>query len=193
VSTTGQFIAAAMAKRTRHTIAAVFDALAYNARPQGGAPSWARGERVDVMEIGVPENAARFLENYRDDEQGQYHDVHGWVFTPASFAAIMLDLEVLGLVKWRLAQVIEQAAVEFLAIFERVLSAPMSTADAAEKRRSLLLRQLEEAREQADWMLGNAALPSPEIKNSEAGSLAQRTKALHARVASLRERTRIWA
>jgi hypothetical protein len=153
VSTTGQVLAAWRAGRTRHSAATVFDAMAYDARPADGAPSWSRGQRVDPHFVATLEHAAEFSLGYREEE-GDYVDVHGWAFTPASFALILLELEALGLSPWTVAEIVEAQAVEFIAFLERSVSPP--TGDIlALRRRYLSIRQLEEAREQADWMLGS--------------------------------------
>ena len=155
-STTGQVIAAARAKRKRHAYAAVFDAWVYDARPADGSPSWARDFRVRPQLTGSLESAFNILKTYYDDRSGEYLDIHGWVFTPASFGAIMLELEVLGVIDWRIVQLVEQEAVEFLVTFGRSVEPKLSSEAVEACRRRFLIRQLEELREQANWMLGEA-------------------------------------
>jgi SAM-dependent methyltransferase len=151
-STTGQIIAAWREGRTRHAWGAVFDALAYDARPVDDSPSWGRGASVDPRPKGDLRSIARGLEGYQDRSQSEYLDVHGWTFTPASFLLIMLELHALGLSRWSVARLTECQAVEFLAFLER--SEKLLPDDTlARERTRLMVRRWAELREQANWML----------------------------------------
>jgi SAM-dependent methyltransferase len=153
-STTGQVIAAWREKRTRHTWSAVFDNLAYAALPVDGSPGWMRAAvpplQLSNDLIKIWPTAAR----YEDRGDGEYLDTHGWTFTPATFALLMLELEALQLSRWRVARIVECPGVEFLAFLERAPARPPSDAELRLRRMQLLSQRWAEMREQADWMLG---------------------------------------
>jgi hypothetical protein len=152
VSTTGELIEAFKAKRQRHSYAAIFDALAYDTRPPDGAPSWAKGASFAPRFNGSLDGPVALLKDHGSSD-APYLDVHGWVFTPASFALMLFELQVLGYVTWRVAKILEQDAVEFIAVLERGGTSRLSSDAVAALRMQLLIKQLEEARDQADWFL----------------------------------------
>jgi SAM-dependent methyltransferase len=152
VSTTGQMIAASRSKRQRHSLAAVFDHKAYHATHHGNL-GWTRDVSFEPEFTWTLGTAWEVIANYDETGPGEYIDVHGWVFTPSSFESLILDLHGLGLIDWRVTELEEGEAVEFIAVLEK--SATRLPEEAMkERRRALLLRQLDEARQQADWMLG---------------------------------------
>jgi hypothetical protein len=154
VSSTGQVIAAFEMKRKRHAYAAVFDALAYDTRPPDGSPSWAKGTAFAPRFNGPLDGAVGFLKGYDENANAGYLDVHGWVFTPASFSLILLELQALNYADWRIAKIVEQGAVEFIAVLEHTGNLKMPPDAVAALRMQLLIRQLEEARDQANWLFG---------------------------------------
>jgi SAM-dependent methyltransferase len=152
VSTTGQMIAASRSKRQRHSLAAVFDHKAYHATYRGNL-GWTRDVSFEPEFTWTLKTAGEVIANYDETGPGEYIDVHGWVFTPSSFESLILDLHGLGVIDWRVAELVEGEAVEFIAVLEKSAT-PLSEEAMKERRRALLLRQLDEARQQADWMLG---------------------------------------
>jgi hypothetical protein len=156
VSSTGQVIAAFEAKRKLHSYAAVFDALAYDTRPPDGAPSWAKGTAFPPRFNGALDGPMGLLKGYDEAAGSSYLDVHGWVFTPASFALIMLELHALKYIDWHVAKIVEQEAVEFIAILEHIGELKMPSDALAALRMQLLIKQLEEARDHANWLFGRS-------------------------------------
>lgn len=154
VSSTGQVIAAFEAKRKRHSYAAVFDALAYDTRPEDGSPSWAKGAAFAPRFNGPLEGPMGLLKGYNENDNATYLDVHGWIFTPASFSLILLELQALNYVDWRVARIVEQGAVEFIAVLEHTGNLRMPSDALAALRMQLLIKQLEETRDQANWLFG---------------------------------------
>jgi SAM-dependent methyltransferase len=154
-STTGQVIAAWREGRTRHAWSAVFDFLAYSAMPSDGAPGWGRGAGPEVRLTNGFDQVRATLEGYRDGGAGEYVDAHGWTFTPASFRLLILELEALGLSRWRVARLVECPGVEFLAFLERPSGPPPHGDELRDQRMLLLRRRWAEMRELADWMLGD--------------------------------------
>jgi SAM-dependent methyltransferase len=162
VSTSGQMIAASRSKRRRHSLAAVFDHKAYHATPPNGHLGWGRGVRLEPRFSNTLETAWKVIANYDENEPGEYIDVHGWVFTPSSFECVLLELHGLGLIDWRVAELVERNEVEFLAILQKSATR-LSEEAMKERRRTLLVRQLEESRQHADWMLGSKSEPAQEV------------------------------
>jgi SAM-dependent methyltransferase len=161
VSTTGQVVAAWREKRQRHAWSAVFDAHAYDARPEDGRPSWPRGFAFAPRLVADLQEVAERLDGYRATGDGPYLDVHGWTFTPASFQLLVLELRALDLSAWQVEQVVEREEVEFLAFLARDPDPPPFGEVLARQRAALLLRRCEEMREQAEWLLGRGADASP--------------------------------
>jgi Methyltransferase domain len=152
VSTTGQMIAASRSKRQRHSLAAVFDHTAYHATYDGNL-GWGRDVGHEPQLTATLGAAWDAIADYDETRPGEYIDVHGWVFTPRSFECLILDLHGLGVIDWRVAELEEGEAVEFLAVLEKSATR-LSREAMKEQRRALLVRQLDEARQEADWMLG---------------------------------------
>lgn len=155
VSTTGQVIAAWREKRVKHAWSAVFDAYAYDARPDGQRPSWSRGFAFTPRFIAALTDVGRDIDGYCDRGEDGYLDVHGWTFTPASFELLLLELQALGLAHWRVESLVECESVEFLAFLSRSTGGVPSETLLAERRMALLRRRCEEMRDLADWMLGD--------------------------------------
>lgn len=111
VSTTGQVLEAFYRKRTRHAPAAAFDFVANFAR-MDGREVWTKFD-AGTLDCPHPIEGGRGLleDTLRDD--GPYHDVHGWVFTPASFRLILHDLKRLGLVSLDEYHMHEVGSLEF--------------------------------------------------------------------------------
>jgi len=158
VSTTGGVMQAHGEGRTRHSPAAVFDSLAHDARPVDGAPSWSRSDAFQPEFFYELVGALSSHQQARQPDH-DYIDIHGWVFTPASFKLIILELEALAMVNWSVCDMVERDQLEFLAFLERSRVRPTGILLKDERRR-LMIRQIEEAREQAEWLLGGQAAPS---------------------------------
>ena len=111
-STAGQLVQAYVEGRTRHSLGQVLDALMLHVVRDG---------QIVFPDIG-PDDRLAFahpaLEAYsmatRITAAGTYHDVHGWVYTPASFAAVWGHLAAIGLFPFRIRQIIPDGRHEFL-------------------------------------------------------------------------------
>src|SRR5262249_35420974 len=86
------------------------------------------------------------LSELEGDKNG-YIDAHCWVFTPASFEAIICDLQVLGLLRMRLKRVVGPNGHEFYAhlVNEAPEAEPSSPSEATRRRTELLHRVNDEA------------------------------------------------
>lgn len=157
VSSVGQFLEAHLRPRPKHRLGAVYDSTSLSCRrlDDEGKP-WLKGEAVPFSIIASPAEAHHLCAGY-DDVGGEYHDVHGWTFTPASFELLLLETWAMGLSPWRLKDTHEPGGVEFLVILERSMQ-PVPPREEVQRRREALHRKLlGELRDQADWLLGPKA------------------------------------
>lgn len=98
VSTTGQVVEAYFEKAKRHSLAKLFDEMAYNCRREGEI-GWPRGTVGKLAFFRPVADAKWILEEYRKDEA--FVDIHAWQFSPSSFRLIVSDLYKLGLIELR--------------------------------------------------------------------------------------------
>jgi hypothetical protein len=110
VSTLGALLDAQAEKRSRHRPGALFDSAAYSAR-LAGSHAWSD------YDSGTPDLVGNAAEGMALFQQGQagatYIDAHGWVFTPASFRLLLLDLLALGRTGLREASFLPSPGCEF--------------------------------------------------------------------------------
>ena len=98
VSTTGQVVEAFFDKAKRHSLAKLFDEMAYNCR-RDGEIGWPRGTIGKLAFFRPVADAKWILKEYRKDES--FVDIHAWQFCPSSFRLIIRDLNELGLIELR--------------------------------------------------------------------------------------------
>jgi hypothetical protein len=163
-STTGDLLDAHHRRLTRHSLKTAFNHMAYSALMDGEL-AW--GPRpislpvlMDPFQAAVETTAA-----FRNQADAPYEDYHAWQFTPVGFELAILELRALGLIDWHLETLEGPENFEFFAVLRRGEVAP-DPASLQDERRDLLIRQLQEAREQIDFLLGcpvsvNEAVPSP--------------------------------
>jgi hypothetical protein len=161
-TTTGQVLSAYRARRSRHTDAALFDGMAYDARSPDGAPGWRRMAGGDLHLSNSLDGVATMIADYAGTPDSPYADAHAWVFTPASFELMMLELCVIEAIDLRTDWIAEREGVEFLARLVRGRARFATGATREAKRVQLLRRMLFEIREQTDWLLNaESRLPMP--------------------------------
>jgi len=115
-STTGDVIQAYLEKRTRHAAARIFDFFASTAYLDRKEPTWSLYAHGAVELMGTPVNAhALTLKALAD--LNTYTDVHGWYFTPSSLRLIMHDLNEIGLISLKEANMVESGNFEFYAVY----------------------------------------------------------------------------
>ncbi|MGI9129535.1 MAG: class I SAM-dependent methyltransferase [Roseomonas sp.] len=141
LSTTGQLLAAHRDGRMVHSAADRFDSVAYLAALQGDT-SWGWRRTESVLPLYRLEEAYRhFLEAYGTNKH-KYQDCHGWIFTPASFELLILELSALGVLDWHIQNILPQAGVEFIVHLGRG-KAIFESDDALEARRAVLLKDIQ--------------------------------------------------
>lgn len=111
VTTTGRVLEAHARGLTRHSPAAAFDFFA-NFALMDGKDVWSR---TDLGEVTLSEHQALAKPIFDDSLKPDhvYHDVHGWIFTPASFRLIIHDLRRLGLIDLGETALTEASSLEF--------------------------------------------------------------------------------
>lgn len=134
VTTTGRVLEAHAKGQTRHSPAAAFDFFANFAR-MSGKEIWSRH---DVGEVVLSEHAAMAKPVFDAslDPNAVYHDVHGWIFTPASFRIIMTDLRSLGLTTLSEMTLVETETLEFYVTLSK--GAPDKGFDRTELQKALV-------------------------------------------------------
>lgn len=109
-TSTGDVLQAFYENRSRHTIGAMFDHLAYVAR-RGGHIAWTPQHDAKLEFIHSLDEASAYVAKH--DPDGPYVDCHAWQFTPASFRLIINDLNAAGFLDLREHRFHETLAFEF--------------------------------------------------------------------------------
>jgi SAM-dependent methyltransferase len=155
-ATTGDLLDAWHRQPNRHSLKTAFNQKAYSAVIDG-ALAWG------PYPVGPPVLMDRFaaaaatVSEYDARAGGPYQDYHAWQFTPSGFQLAMLELGELGLVEWRIETIEGPENFEFFAILRHGRPEPSHPDALQVRRRDLLLRQLDEAREQIDFMRGKSS------------------------------------
>ena len=150
-STTGDLLDAFWQRRDRPTPGQLFTHHAlhvYNSIAGVDRIGWSlTSDPSGIRVIGDLEAAFSSALSELEGNKNGYTDAHCWVFTPASFEAIISDLQVLGLLRMRLKRVVGPNGHEFYAhlVNEAPEPEPASPAEAARRRTELLHRVNDEA------------------------------------------------
>jgi hypothetical protein len=135
-SSTGDAVVAYREKRARHTAKVLFDYAAY-AVNKDGRPGWSIDNLI-APQLTVPfADTIRFLEKA---DAPDYVDAHQWVFTPASFELMVLELSALGFVDLRVENCREAAETEFYAWLRK--GAERLAPDHLQNRRRALMNRM---------------------------------------------------
>ncbi|ODU10516.1 MAG: hypothetical protein ABS84_03930 [Rubrivivax sp. SCN 71-131] len=143
LTSTGDWLDAWREKRGRHSGASVFDHLAYLAQVDD-APCWQQPTVDRPRLLHTLGQAFELYGSYEDGGRRDYVDVHGWVFTPASFELLILELWLLGLIDWEVESCQTTAPHEFVVLLRRTTKARPDAAVQNEQRHRLLRRVAEE-------------------------------------------------
>jgi SAM-dependent methyltransferase len=162
ITMTGDILAAHREHRVRHTQVSQFNAAAYMVTA-GGDISWGQ-QPTRLLEFwnGDVRGAGEHLLQAEDD--GIYHDVHGWYFTLSSFRLLMIELAWIGALDFHEVDVFPTNHCEFFITLARGRRT-LTDSDFRLARMDLLTQTLLEVREQSDLLLaggnfvGAAALP----------------------------------
>ena len=152
-STTGDLLDAHHRGLTRHSLKTAFNHMAYSASANGQL-GWGPGPIDRPMLMDPFKTAAAVADTFRDDLDCPYQDYHAWQFTPAGFRLAMLEMAAMGITDWHLESLEEPGTFEFFVLLRRDATNVMEPTELQRLRQELLVRQLVEAREQIDFMLG---------------------------------------
>lgn len=158
LSSTGEAIAAHLEKRTRHSSANVFDFVS-KAVLKNGLPGW-------VMTNQTPTKPLVFdIETAHGQAiaagQKVYIDAHAWIFCPASFQLIMIELARLGYTDWQVDRCEATQETEFYAWLSKGGKAHYQNMEAQafyDLRLGLMNQTLLELAEQKKTILGDTEL-----------------------------------
>ncbi len=146
------------AGRTRHGRGQIFDSHAYFVT-RGGQGAWARDVGLEGGEPTLVHSLAEAFSHYRAAQDGNYHDAHGWCFTPTSFRLNIIELYGCGVIPWSVVRLERATGVEFYVWLERRRIRLPDAQIEAERQRLLLALLRENA---ADTLLQLTASPVPE-------------------------------
>lgn len=122
LSMTNDLLAAHRQRRTRHTPETIFQAEAYQSWLDGSA-AWSRKAVPDVRLVSTLRAAYEvYLADVALSEQPDppYVDAHTWIFVPSNFSLIILELNALGIIDFRIRRIEDSPEwSEFLIQLER--------------------------------------------------------------------------
>jgi SAM-dependent methyltransferase len=159
-TTTGCLLDAHHRRMNRHGLKTGFDHIAY-AATVGGKLAWGPYPIPTPQFIDPFAVAEATVAQFFGQPDGQYRDYHAWQFTPSGFRLAMLELAALDLTDWQVVGFHGTEHFEFFVTLQRVGALQSDPAGLQDQRRTLLLKQLEEMREQINFVIG-AAEGSPE-------------------------------
>lgn len=115
---TGKLLAAHREGRARHSAADLFDSHAYLAAIDDRT-GWGWEPTGAARPIRTLRQAHERFIAAREDAAAPYEDCHAWMFTPASFELVVLELAELGVIDWRVERIVPQPGVEFIVHLRR--------------------------------------------------------------------------
>lgn len=183
VSTTADAIVAHREGRTRHDGRTLFDYVA-SAAGRAGHISWGHRETRALTFLHPLPQALAMMDAAAASPD--YIDAHQWVFTPSSFALILLELRALDLIDLVVDEVREMPGNEFHA---RLRRGDLAGDDEAVRARRLALsaRTTLELAEQAR-QISAATLPQSEVELRDRLARTQAlARHLRAQIASVRQ------
>jgi hypothetical protein len=189
LSTTGDVLEAHWEHRSRHSAKALWDTSAYLAMKHDN-PGWVRTDQNPLKLIYSLNDAHANAVKY---QSGEYVDAHAWVFVPASFSLIMLELAHLGLTDWQVESADPAEYTEFYVWLRRGASAryvSISPQDLAAERMGLLNDIMLQSYDQARQLPLSVASRLAESLEKTKAELAAAQNALNLIRASRAWRTR---
>lgn len=180
VSTTADAIEAHLDRRSRHTRRTQID-FAGSAANKEGAPGWAIDDMRPAHFVGSPGHGEATAKVAAATDE--YFDAHGWVFVPASFEVMVLELAQAGYLGLRIEATAEAHFTEFYAWLRKgVPEMPVDTFQ--EARRTLHERVIVELAEQSRQIPGSPLHEASRKSDTTTVALAERVSRLEAAVFS---------
>lgn len=141
-STTPQLLEAYQTNRSRHPRRVGAEHWGYTAT-NGGAGAWGQQAIEELAFATDFDQAMRWASELNDQDEAPYQDFHAWVFTPASFELIVLELARIGIIDWKIERRTSEIGCEFHARLRRggSVEARAQTPSQFQARRLGLLRE----------------------------------------------------
>ncbi|MGI9129902.1 MAG: class I SAM-dependent methyltransferase [Roseomonas sp.] len=161
LSTTGKLLGAHYDELVRHSASDIFDSVAYMAF-LGGDIAWDWRKTSNVRPVSSLPHAFKSFKAASKRSDQEYQDCHAWMFTPASFELLILELSALGVLDWHVQSMLPQSGVEFIVHLAR--GRPLFASEEAfeARRRALLMEIQRDLYEQAKFYLSveeNKSIP----------------------------------
>jgi hypothetical protein len=115
--------------------------------------AWGKAPPAGLTLVHRLHEAKRIFDTVNLDPHGSYTDCHAWVFTPASFELLMLDLEALGLVDLTIDYISPALRSEFVVKLLPSRGVTETPDEVAVRRLALMKRELLDARDQIDRLV----------------------------------------
>lgn len=134
LSTTSEALVAFFEGRSRHTAQTHFDNAAF-ACNKGGDAGWFE---TDFRPLDPASDLAGAEQHWKLADKAEYIDAHAWIFTPASFELMVIEISELGHLDLRLDRRQENPTTEFYAWLKR----GRIPSDRVQRRRMELLNEM---------------------------------------------------
>lgn len=157
-STSADAIVAFEERRDRHDVRTHLNYAMYMALKNGN-PGWFEGDTTPAALFMDARTMVPRQLTYRN--YPGYVDAHNWVFVPASFELMVLELSQLDYLDLQLESLIEMPSTEFLARL-RPKAEPLSAEAFQERRHKLMTRMLIELADQTRQIIGSPLYEPPQ-------------------------------
>jgi predicted SAM-dependent methyltransferase len=121
LTSTGELLDSYDQKRKRPSPGKVFDSFA-GATKRNGQMTWDADTRGAIEYLYDFPEAVKYWQHARTSDE--YLDVHNWRFTPASFRAIVCDIQALGLIHFDIKVEFDTVGCEFFVTLQKTQSCP---------------------------------------------------------------------
>lgn len=150
-SSTADAVVAFHERRDRHTASTHLDYALNMALKPNGAGAWSGADPLPTLLVNTMDSEPRWREAA---VLPYYTDAHAWVFVPASFQLMLLELAAASYLDLHVDQIAEAEATEFYAWLRRGRE-PLSPDEVQARRKSLMDQVIVELAEQSRQILGS--------------------------------------
>jgi hypothetical protein len=141
LSTTGKLLAAYHGQSVRHSRGDLFDHAAYESFV-GESCAWGWQDTSAARPVNSFFDAYKAFTNANQHSGQEYQDCHAWMFTPASFELLILEISALGVLDWHVQSIVPMSGTEFFVHLAR--GRPIfASEEALEMRRAALLGDIQ--------------------------------------------------
>ncbi|MFO1112743.1 MAG: hypothetical protein U1E35_02315 [Rhodospirillales bacterium] len=161
LSVSSEFILAHALGRRRHSKKTAFDHTAYTVNMDGAA-AWGQHPAGELNFYSTLAAANDLLVTTDESEAAVYVDFHGWCYTPFSFKLVMLELNVLQSLDWKINADFPSEGCEFIVVLGKGRFVFASQTALQEARKALLKGILTDVAEQCRYLDRADAVPAKE-------------------------------